>query len=166
MSEARARERRPLYSRPFSKRCTVMLNFRNSAVFGLAIFFATSACAQDAAQYLCAMDATTGFYFENGSWNKNSFAENRKFLFKRGAAPFEGPSWQKGDMVWQMTEVGKTNPQAYCSSLGSSIICNGVYKVDFDTSTLRILMAYLAGYTQKDSNDDTPTISIGKCSPL
>ena len=47
-----------------------------------------------------------------------------------------------------------------------SISCKGIYIVDFNKETLRFLMSNFVGFTDGDSNENTPTITIGKCSAL
>jgi hypothetical protein len=47
-------------------------------------------------RYICAIDAATGFYFQNGKWGEASFRHDRKFIVAK----------QEND-EWQLTEVGE-----------------------------------------------------------
>ena len=131
--------------------------------------------AEDSDSYICVADQTTGFTFEQGTWKSTNFKEDRKFLFKREVAQHDGPNWNSGDKIWSMSELGQENSSMLCSdkvNLSSGpivlddIVCHGFTNVKFNKKSLRVLLSYFVGFTDGDNNDNTPTITIGKCSKL
>lgn len=139
------------------------------------ILLSKIAMGADTTQYVCVSDETTGFFFENGKWGQASFRDSRKFILKEVDAQSAGPSWVVGEKIWELVETGMASPIAFCSDWtnlikrerSNAIRCSGLYKAEFDKSTLRFLLSYFVGYTDgADNNENTPTLSIGKCSPL
>jgi hypothetical protein len=125
--------------------------------------------------YLCVADQTTGFTFAQGTWKSTNFKEDRKFLFKREIAPNNGTNWNSGDRIWTVSELGQVSSLAQCYDVINlsggpvvldNIFCGGLYNVKFNKKSLRLLLSYFVGFTDGDNNDNTPTITIGKCSKL
>ena len=114
-----------------------------------------------------ALAAATGFVFNNGQWVPTRFRSGEKYIFKQVRADTADLKWRRGDLIWSLTEVGHEDRQSSCSSSGVNIICEGIFKVTFNRSTMRMLSAYFAGYVEgQDSNANTPVLSIGNCAPM
>jgi hypothetical protein len=124
----------------------------------LAIFIPL--CAYSQSSYLCIADATTGFRYDNNSkeWVKTSFkTADEKYILKKNQ---EGWEWlefgsKTGMQCGEINEYGWLHCTLWVGSL------------KFNKNNLRYLRTYDAGYVDgKNNNDNTPVISIGKCSPL
>jgi hypothetical protein len=121
-------------------------------------------------QYLCVPDQTTGFAFDKraGWQGQNLNASDTKYLVRRSKPDDPNPANAK----WLVFELGQKAAFAECSrdfSSTGSLSCSGfgVYEWRLNKNNMRFLLAYLAGYTNgADNNDDTPSVTIGKCAPL
>ena len=141
-----------------------------AALLALPIF-ASMPSAQEAVKpdsYLCIPDMATGFKFANGKWQQANFTvANRKYLLRH--AKESDASWVK-EREWAWTEFGETVAWAGCDKPDFDYMkCGGVMQeIQINVRTLRYqaywLGTYLAG--SEDQMSDTPSIEIGKCSPL
>lgn len=126
-----------------------------------------------AQSFICSTDAATGFIFNKTSsaWEPTQFQSEHKFVFT--------PS-KFGIYKFEVKNLGESTPFAFCEnefSDNGSISCRGLGQ-DFKLSSksLRFLRTYQSGYWNEDAikallpsrkeGDDTPAMSIGKCSPI
>ncbi len=62
-----------------------------------------------------------------------------------------------------MTKCGEFNDSGYLN-------CSGFYALSFNKKNLRFLLTYRVGYVNAGiagvEGDDTPSMTIGKCSPM
>lgn len=133
----------------------------------LAGLVATTTLAQETSKWLCIADAATGFSFDayRKSWSVARFeVESQKYILQRpekGFAP---------NVLWVVTQLGKSSPEVYCAAEFSDdeLSCRGLTKFEFSKKTLRFQKIYDLGYVSPagTEGDDTPVITIGRCSPL
>lgn len=134
----------------------------------LAILFPTFALAQSA--YVCVTEMATGFKFNKAtsSWGVTGFKAAQQYLVKRVA--------EKG-ITWSITVVGHQSAMAHCENDFSDqgfLLCRGYQEFRMNKKNLRFLTAYLIGYVTDATGapvlgpegSNTPSLEIGKCSPL
>ena len=142
---------------------------------GLALLFCAAslpALGQElAASYLCVADSAAGFSFDkaNKTWRHANFRTDKKYILSRSKQP---------GVAWDVKDFGV--PVATCKSNFNDrgfLFCQGFgYEFRFNKNNSRFMIAYLIGYwsdspVQKgslssDEGANTPSIEIGKCSPL
>ncbi len=111
--------------------------------------------------YLCIPTKATGFYYNKSTkeWTNSTFkVGDEKLLIKKKGSSWE---WSKfGDKISHKTCGYRTDvEQVDCLTSGGDLTLN--------LKTLRYIQILLYGYIDGvDSNDNTPAITIGKCSPL
>lgn len=144
--------------RPFKKSA--------SAVAGaIALMFMGSTL--HAETYLCTADLSTGFRFDQGQWNIARFKTNSdRFIVY---------SIDSGQTKYEVKRVGSDKIQHKCERPWLSdrvhshrIICGG-QGIGFmlDLLTLRFQSIYGIGFIGgEDGPDDTPALTIGKCSTI
>lgn len=104
------------------------------------------------------VEKATGFKLgSSGRWEETSFyPDDGKYLLKKKGAAWE---WsQFGD------KHGMTCPAFNKFGLMNCDLIFGSLRVQRDT--LRFIKTYTVGYIDGDKLGNTPSISIGKCSPL
>jgi len=110
--------------------------------------------------YLCIPTKSTGFYYNKSSkeWTNTTFkVGDEKLLIKRKGSSWE---WSKfGENIsHKMCKIQPEINQVNCFVTGD---------LTLNLKTLRFIQTYSYGYISGlDVNDDTPNITIGKCSPL
>jgi hypothetical protein len=111
--------------------------------------------------YICAQDMSTGFRFEDRRWQAVRFHPERKYLVSRSQRP---------NAVWEVKNVGHNSATVWCKSDfndDGDLFCEGFADFWMNRNNLRFQYVYPFGYVDGlDHAEDTPSISIGKCSPL
>jgi len=111
--------------------------------------------------YICAQDMSTGFKFEHGSWHRAFFRPSQKYLVTRSKQP---------NAVWEVKDVGQNSATVWCKgdfNDAGNLFCEGFAEFWMNRNNLRFQYVYRFGYVDNlDHAEDTPSISIGKCSPL
>ncbi|MEY5028045.1 MAG: hypothetical protein RLZ63_360 [Pseudomonadota bacterium] len=129
-------------------------------IITLAAFFAASSVVNAQTAYLCIPDGASGISWNKSSkrWEQTKFnVQNVKLLLKKTNSGWEwsdfGESYSQ--KCGEINNVGFLN----CDIIGGQL--------KFNKNTLRFMTTYLFGYVDGyDTNDDTPSIRFGKCSPL
>jgi hypothetical protein len=134
------------------------------------MFLAGYAVAEEprlTAKLICTTDQVTGFYFENGKWVRSHFQVSSKPYVVRPANASES---RNGRFAYIVVETGTQRPKYYCitNHISRRLTCgnsNSGMIVDFES--LRFNEYYTHGFIDgRDSNDDTPSISIGYCAKV
>lgn len=137
------------------------------AVLVLALLVPVMASATTS--YLCVADKATGFIFNraSGNWDTTTFNPRGKYLLSARTEK-ESPSSK-----WLVREVGDTFPSYFCLgdfSEAGQIYCRGFGEFRFSREAGRFLVTYTQGYVVGKVNgkeaEDTPSMEIGKCSPI
>lgn len=109
---------------------------------------------------LCIAEKSTGFFFDekSRSWLSTNFnvASEKKYLLKKDSS----------DWIW--SEFGDSSGTT-CKAFGNTafVRCDLLLgTVSVDWARLRFVKTYTSGFISGDNNQDTPHITIGKCSPL
>jgi hypothetical protein len=116
-------------------------------------------------RYLCVADMATGFYFDSQSkiYKQTSFnVSGKKYIVQKSEAP---------DAVLEIKRVGQKFADCYSQSDfhpegGLAIFKNLFFEFRVNKRTGRYIHTHMIGYVNGDSEDDTPYIEIGKCSPF
>lgn len=144
-------------------------------VASLSLLVATSVWAQE--RYLCVAEMSTGFAFnkQNKSWHSTTFKTDEKFIVRK-PLPADGAGLQKS--AWLIAKLGDTFPTSSCEKdfyNNETLFCEGLQTFKFSKKTMRFLSGYLIGYWSDDvgstsqvfsEGQNTPNLTIGKCSPL
>ena len=126
--------------------------------------------------YLCIADLSTGFVFGGGKWITTTFnVENEKYLIRLRKAD-ESPLFYKSDKLL-IFRMGGSDPVGGCAEgfddsgyLSCSFQLFGKFRMNYLSG--RFLVGYSSGYFNsnvhglKDEDADTPSMAIGKCSPM
>jgi hypothetical protein len=133
----------------------------------ICLAFSGNALAQNA--YICLVDKASGFSFNKGTraWNGTHFNPSDKYLVKRSQPPD----------AWEVTKVGQDIAMSSCKNDFNDygyLFCEGIQPFRMNRKNLRFLTAYLIGYVHDGlgstglgpEGSNTPSIEIGKCSPL
>ena len=127
-------------------------------------------------QYLCAVDKSTGFRFDEESkeWRHTEFKADSKYVISKPAS--ESP-WV-GTQAFLVRQIGGSFPVAFCEKDFTEpgfLSCNLMGRIfEFNRISGRFTTANTFGYHNvvpgvndlTDENAGTPFISIGKCSPF
>jgi len=124
--------------------------------------------------YICAMDMSTGFYFEAGAWHSTKFIPDKNLTVRRSTQADK----------WVLSELGEQTATSSCSDdfdEAGNLYCGkefpdeagvsrvGSYDFRINRKSLRFVIAYLEGYYNAipgNEADNTPYIAIGKCRPM
>jgi hypothetical protein len=137
--------------------------------------------------WLCITDQAAGFSYDQGShrWIAAIFKpENKKYVvrptrpedmdyqhdFNNG---FNDSVPYKPTTKWSIAEIGD-NFGFSCSGdfneKGFLLCTTGLWDVMFGKNTLRFQIYYKFGYitgsSERDDNNDTPSVEIGRCTPI
>ena len=120
--------------------------------------FSFSTFANSQTSYLCIADESTGFFYDTklNSWASTKFTPQKYLLTKK-------------DNGWEWKDFGSKSGWV-CGEFNQYGIFNCslmVGHVRFNKNNLRFLRTYIFGYVDgENNNDNTPNVTIGKCSPL
>jgi hypothetical protein len=126
--------------------------------------------------YICIADMETGFAYDNGRWRETRLRPRTIIL--RPAAPNEAgivdpAALDQAGMLalasWVAIEVGDHYPFASCFENPGAVWCRGLgHYIEMSRQNLRFVYAQTAGYVEgpPDPQPFTPSIAIGKCSPM
>lgn len=141
---------------------------RQAVLAFAAIAFPSLASAQETERWLCIADQSTGFAFNRAKpgWASGNFTiNNDRFILQRPAAGLPLGTRAK----WVVTRVGEKMPTSYCTQEfeDTLLTCGSMTKFTFSKKTLRFQAVYEYGYVEPDTEGaDTPSITIGRCSPI
>ncbi|PWJ87390.1 hypothetical protein C8D77_117106 [Mesorhizobium loti] len=118
----------------------------------------------EAGQFFCAADLSTGFKFTGTGWLSTNFiVTDMRFTI--------APADSSGS-TYTVTKLGEAYPTHRCTNdlpPGGPIhlLCGGLGSgFVFNEATLRFQETYGFGFIDGDSTQDTPAITIGKCSSI
>ena len=134
----------------------------------------TLAQAQVPSSYLCVAEKASGFAFDKRTkqWDSSTFRVSNKYLISRS---------KNKDFFWEVKEVGKQAADIVCTkdfNDKGNLFCGGFgSEFRFNSGSLRYMNTYFIGYwsdaNPKDKSNfmgeegsNTPSMEIGKCSPL
>jgi len=138
----------------------------------LAIFFILVASIVHAEQYLCIADSAVGFSFNKTTkmWERTNFSINDfKYVISESKLK---------DLAYQITQMGYNIPHSFCKDSFNEygfLNCSGFGEFKFNKKNGRFISSYLIGYYNvlpemnnitDENSGDTPSITIGKCSPF
>lgn len=131
-----------------------------AAIAFSALLAAPSVAEAQSRTYLCIGDLSTGFVWKDGIWKEATFHVQED----RFAVKIEG-------MSVSVTQIGRDYPSHTCSLAvadADQFACGGLgYGFVMNLTTLRYQDFYGLGYVDgSDSANNTPSLTIGKCSPL
>lgn len=148
--------------------------FFAAALAGVALSL-SSASGAEAPSYLCTAEKIAGFSWNGEQWVVTDFAAGgERFLVE----PVTPPEWVKGifdyEVSYSVTIDGSSEPDFWCGQatyggqLSPIIACGGSgHGFRLNVNTLRFMLNYGLGYLDgRDSNDTTPHLTIGACTPL
>jgi hypothetical protein len=121
---------------------------------------AASAAEAQTRTYLCIGDLSTGFVWLADTWKETTFhVRNDRFAVKIE------------DLEVTVTRIGNDYPSHTCTLYAADatqFACGGLgYGFVMNLTNLRYQDYYGLGYVDGgDSPDNTPALTIGKCSPL
>ncbi len=143
----------------------------------LAIFTLLPMLAQSEG-YICTQDIVTGFAHErNGIWRQGRFLPDQKFIVRPATESERTLSAVRGERnatnnKWVVQPLGLALV-AVCPDdfkANGDLVCHGpIEEFRMNKNSLRFLWAYLSGYWDAppgNETSDTPTVAIGKCSPM
>jgi hypothetical protein len=118
----------------------------------------------DASQFFCAADLSTGFKLQSSGWSSVDFTvKDMRYTI----APQDS-----GGTDYTVTKLGDKSPSHRCKNNlppGGKIhlVCGGLgYGFIFNERELRFQEYYGIGFVNGDAPGNTPSITIGKCSPI
>lgn len=128
----------------------------------LSIFFLSfNSSAQSG--YVCLADSSTGFAFNSNTktWNPTSFnVKDSKYLLSLNNGKWE---WKRFGEKYGIPCSSNFNEKGY-------LRCDSIEEVSFNKVNLRYLLVYPIGYVNGGiagkEGADTPSMEIGKCSPM
>ena len=134
------------------------------ARLSVALFLLSATHAGAVERYLCIGDAATGFSWSGSGWVQTKFkVADSKFIIQP-LTPDEQLRWKREGELG-LTNIGDNSPSSFCKQNGDTIECDFVWRTSINTKTLRFLAVYPEGYTDgSDNNENTPGMTIGKCS--
>jgi hypothetical protein len=132
------------------------------------LFFTCSAVAAREDKWLCVGEASAGMTYRDKQWAPAIFSTiNDRFIVQK---PLDYFSKLSKKVSWSVTRIGSSMTVSICQDdfFGPHLRCSGSSRFDFNSDTLRFQIIYEVGYTYipNDEGGDTPSITIGKCSPI
>lgn len=129
----------------------------------LLVFAAKSAYSE---QFLCSPDAVGGVAFHEpfGQWVGTKFKAGPDFIISQPPSDHIA----NGQVEFIVTELGTDASHIWCetgfSDEGELLCEDAFYTLQFNKETLRFSEIYKIGFVSgENNNDNTPSISIGKC---
>lgn len=138
-------------------------------IYLVSTLFSISPLVSFAAEnaYLCIPEESTGFYYDNGSWGRSKFnVSGKKYIIRKlkdGEMCISNP-----DAPYGVFDLGDNFAIMGCYSdkdfKGFHCVCSSG-ELFFSTESGRFIETYIRGYWDgKDNNNNTPTITRGRCS--
>lgn len=132
----------------------------------LSVFFLFNVNFVYAESYMCIAEASGGVFYDTQSknWIGAIFNADEKLMIKKTPEDSE-------DAKYRVYDYGKVFPRYVCEKdfkdNGYLFCSSAVGFFKFNKNNLRFLSSYEAGYVDgNDNNENTPFISVGKCSPM
>jgi len=132
----------------------------NKCIVLLFMFLSGTVHSQVKTTFLCVSSDSIGYtYKSKGSWEPAFFQKNEpaKYLIK-----YE-------NLDWTWTKFGETRylPCNKPELTTGDVVCpNNLGQFVFNIQSMRFIRSYLSGYVSGDEKSNTPSITIGKCSPI
>lgn len=133
----------------------------------MAACVTTTAVAADA--YLCVADAASGFIYQRDKgWVPTTLRTTNKYLLTK----------RSDGSGWDVKRVGEAAPVSWCNdgfTEAGLLICGGIPDFYFNRNNGRYMEVLTIGYWtdgvknssgQMMPGETTPSVGIGKCSPL
>lgn len=142
------------------------------------LFIAVTSSASNlmaAEGFVCAPEHTTGFSYnkQEKAWKPTIFKSESHLVISR---PNE---IEKNTGVWVVKKIGSIMPNYFCKEEindAGYLRCAGGGEFIFNRKNLRFMSTYAVGYVNDrlgkknpflgDEGDNTPSISIGQCTPF
>lgn len=143
-----------------------------------ALLLLPPAAQAEVSQYLCITDYSVGYAFRNGRWTPTTFTPGSRYIIRHTrAGELSAVPMSIKRATWGVFEFGENLAWAGCEEpgsetmgvLGGELICSGLANVEFNRDTLRFQIEFTGNYTtpaKPEEKSDTPSLSIGRCSPL
>ncbi|MBA7495965.1 hypothetical protein ES702_06561 [subsurface metagenome] len=136
---------------------------------------AASTPKQPEVSYLCVADLATGFRFDKTrkKWVSTDFSVDNKYIVSKGSS--YSSYRQKKDGLWEVKDHGVKLGHICADDFSRGVfICSSSFEeFRMDRDGLRFIHFYKSGYwgdnntrNTKYEGDNTPAITIGRCSPL
>lgn len=142
-----------------------------ASLAGLCVLFPLSCWGSESEiSYLCVSEDSTGFYFENGKWDRTQFnTDDEKFIIRK-MKPDE-VFFKENENRYGVYDLGENIASRRCNAPSEhtkDIICKaGIGELYFSPESGRFIKTYIAGYWDgSDDNDNTPNITRGRCSRI
>ena len=138
----------------------------------LCCLVTTIASAGDS--YLCVANMATGFAYNKtlDKWDVANFnVDDKKYVVTRS---------KRENFAWEVKQIGRNIPVSWCKKDINEVgllHCEGFQYFKMNINNLRFMSVYMVGYIHYNIKDDngnimfkegenTPSMEIGKCSPL
>jgi hypothetical protein len=119
-------------------------------------------------QWLCVAEDSNGFFYDESSkkWARSGFYINdHKYIVKPSTGRYKYTITKLGNKFSTFACDAGFNDHGMLDCETSADSLYGVYKFfKMNHLTGRFTLYYMAGYLQGDNNDDSPSVTIGKCS--
>jgi hypothetical protein len=132
-------------------------------IFVLMVSFLLSFNVLAQQSYICIADSSTGFDFNKTTkkWYPKHFdVKDSKYVLSRK------------NNIWEWKEIGQQVPMIKCGEFDGNgyLYCSGIETLRFNKNNLRFLLIYNVGYVTAGvigvDGEDSPAMTIGKCSPM
>lgn len=132
----------------------------------LLVLFSSTAVAE---KWVCIPEQATGFNYINGKWQALSGKADNKYIIR--AANNEELKRHKNtlDSKYVVMPFGSNIPLPCRGNFHEGVITCSYFDthIRFNRDNNRFLSVYHTGYVDGiDTNDNSPHMTIGKCSPL
>lgn len=121
---------------------------------------------------------TVGFAFQGGQWGPTAFRPGPNYILRRASREELGIFGARSpNASWGVLEQGDNTPYGGCTEttpdmariIGNMLHCSGGADFELDRGNLRFQMVFKGNYTNPsapEARSDTPSLSIGYCTPL
>jgi hypothetical protein len=136
-----------------------------------ALVLLAAGTASAAERYLCIADKSTGFKWNGREWASVNFdVSGVRYIVQETTEERRRVNPQSQFTVTKMGEKDTIFTCRRGDSGGNTtlrVICGGLaWGMVIDTEALRFQKHYTGGFLDGDEPDNTPNLTIGKCSPL